>query len=68
MRNEALEQTQREWLDGPHCFTVWGELFRRDDELSINPVLRFRVQQGSKLKAAANQDLSKQDLRPHAPR
>ena len=48
---EAMEQVDKQWLDGPHPFNERGELLVNGEPVRANPAFRFGVQQGEKLRA-----------------
>ena len=48
---EAMTQTEKGWLSGPHRYSKKGRLRVGQQKMSVNPAYRFGVQQAEKLRA-----------------
>ena len=49
--NEALSQTEKGWLAGPHPYSSEGKLRIGGEDVTVNPAYRFGAQQAEKLRA-----------------
>ena len=49
--DDAVEQVEKGWLDGPFPFDEEGKMITGEGPQLVNPAFRFGVQQGEKLRA-----------------